>query len=767
MRVFISYSHQDKAALDRLHVHLKNLLRQSHIETWYDRDILAGSELDAEIERELEAADLFLLMISSDFIASDYCVEREMKRALERQANGNARVVPIIVGECDWKAMSELRQIKAVPSDGKAISEWANSEAAYVDVVQELRRIIETEKPPAPAGKAATASFHIPDFFVKREPLNKNISEFLDQVAEKNIAVVSGPSGSGKTTTSVKVCMNNKWRYHFLESEFKREPDCGPFDVVIIDNLFSTGNNESDVQWMSRIDSRRIIVTTCKPGAYEFLSTTISESNVNIKEFLVYGLPEELFAEALYKVCCQQKFTYCDQFAYALFRHTGGLPIAIYLVYELASNVQIDGKTLSSLSDYCSIDKLANQLRTRLAREDSDLYEAMFALANVPRFALSTSGLARILDWTRKKANCVVNSLITSGLARYALPSSESDYAIRIHDILADCFAAKESESAKVLEMKIAHCAYWEDDFASESPVTMLDSLVVSSELLFSGHGSEISDKSLPKISEKSFIDGLNVMVSMSNIIHRIVAQTNNMESFPQFSDWISKYVRDNYRCMTCSTVIPLALFCLRLPKPDEAIGEAFSLFWSSCAIDDPTIVAPAVAVSALHLGVEEKDRFRSALERIGNWRMDQRELVAAALANALARFGDHEYATYFVSGHNTGGIDCSEALAGILLALEQRGDAEKIKLFKYYHSWRCHDIDPVTAAFLRGRIGGGIGTERFGEYIEINMDRVVLLAKLFSHSEFEIYAESLLRKSNVISKSPSKHRVELNWIYP
>lgn len=145
MRAFISYSHNDKAALDRLHVHLKNLTRAGHIETWYDRDILAGSGLDAEIARELDAADLFLLLVSPDFIASDYCVEREMKRALERHAAGEARVVPIILEECDWKAMGELRQLKAVPTDGKAISEWANSNTAYLNVVQELRRIIEAE----------------------------------------------------------------------------------------------------------------------------------------------------------------------------------------------------------------------------------------------------------------------------------------------------------------------------------------------------------------------------------------------------------------------------------------------------------------------------------------------------------------------------------------------------------------------------------------------------------------------------------------------
>lgn len=184
MRAFISYSHHDKAALERLHVHLKNLTRGGHIETWYDRDILAGSDLDAEIERELEAADLFLLLVSPDFIASDYCVEREMARALERHSTGKARVVPIIVEECDWKAMGELRQLKAVPTDGKAISEWANANTAYLNVVQELRRIIDAEGQPAAAAKAAPEPAamrpSLPRYRAKRQFDQIDRAEFRD-----------------------------------------------------------------------------------------------------------------------------------------------------------------------------------------------------------------------------------------------------------------------------------------------------------------------------------------------------------------------------------------------------------------------------------------------------------------------------------------------------------------------------------------------------------------------------------------------------------
>ncbi|MEE4538277.1 MAG: toll/interleukin-1 receptor domain-containing protein [Erythrobacter sp.] len=153
MKAFISYSHQDSHALERLHVHLASLKREGRIEAWYDRDILAGDELDAEIAEQLESCELFLLLVSPDFLASNYCVETEMNRALERHDARQARVVPIIIEPCDW-ASSRLRALKALPRDGKPISEWTNKNTAYLDVIQELRRIL-THEPPANSSRAA------------------------------------------------------------------------------------------------------------------------------------------------------------------------------------------------------------------------------------------------------------------------------------------------------------------------------------------------------------------------------------------------------------------------------------------------------------------------------------------------------------------------------------------------------------------------------------------------------------------------------------
>jgi len=185
MRAFISYSHHDASALDRLHVHLANLQREGRIETWYDREILAGDVLDDEISQELEAADLFLLLVSPDFIASNYCVEREMQRALERHDAGEARVVPIIVEPCDWAAMPQLRRLKAVPKDGNPISEWANANNAYLNVVQEIRRIVDAGEAvaPVPANNEpapAAQQQGVPRYRVQRDFDEIDRSEYRD-----------------------------------------------------------------------------------------------------------------------------------------------------------------------------------------------------------------------------------------------------------------------------------------------------------------------------------------------------------------------------------------------------------------------------------------------------------------------------------------------------------------------------------------------------------------------------------------------------------
>ncbi len=141
VKAFISYSHRDDWALDRLHTHFAMLRREGQITEWYDRNILAGKDIDHEISEQLESCALFLPLVSPDFLASTYCYEREMTRALVLHNAGEIRIVPIIVEPCDWKA-SPLGRLKALPRDSKPIVNWPNQNEAFLDIVSELRRVL-------------------------------------------------------------------------------------------------------------------------------------------------------------------------------------------------------------------------------------------------------------------------------------------------------------------------------------------------------------------------------------------------------------------------------------------------------------------------------------------------------------------------------------------------------------------------------------------------------------------------------------------------
>jgi hypothetical protein len=141
--VFFSYSHKDEALRDKLATHLKLLERQGVIQQWHDRQILAGTEWKGEIDGNLEAAQIILLLISADFLASDYCYDLEMGRALERHDARESRVIPIVLRPVDnlWKA--PFGKLQALPTDGKAVTLWDNQDAAFADVAKGIRLAAE------------------------------------------------------------------------------------------------------------------------------------------------------------------------------------------------------------------------------------------------------------------------------------------------------------------------------------------------------------------------------------------------------------------------------------------------------------------------------------------------------------------------------------------------------------------------------------------------------------------------------------------------
>jgi hypothetical protein len=136
--LFFSYSHLDESLRDQLETHLSSLRRQGTISSWHDRRITAGTEFGGAIDSNLDLADVILLLISPDFIASDYCYEREMSRALERHQKGEARVIPVILRPCDWHGLP-FGKLLATPKDGRPVTMWPNIDEAFLDIVNAIK----------------------------------------------------------------------------------------------------------------------------------------------------------------------------------------------------------------------------------------------------------------------------------------------------------------------------------------------------------------------------------------------------------------------------------------------------------------------------------------------------------------------------------------------------------------------------------------------------------------------------------------------------
>jgi hypothetical protein len=141
LKLFISYCHQDEKYKDQLMNHLSSLKRRNIIKEWHDRKLIAGEEWDKIIKQELLDSDIILLLISSEFIASNYCYDIEIKKAMELHEEGEAKVIPIIVRPCDWKELP-FSKIQGLPKDAKALSTWSDIDEGYLNIIEGIKNSI-------------------------------------------------------------------------------------------------------------------------------------------------------------------------------------------------------------------------------------------------------------------------------------------------------------------------------------------------------------------------------------------------------------------------------------------------------------------------------------------------------------------------------------------------------------------------------------------------------------------------------------------------
>jgi hypothetical protein len=198
-KIFISYSHRDEEFKDDLQIGLATLKNNGYIEAWDDRAIMAGDEWDHEIKDALYKADIILLLVSPNFLASRYVREQEIKVAMERHHNpeDSAIVVPIIIRPSDWKD-NAFSRLQALPKNSKPVTTWSNYDEAMLDVVSGIKKLV-MRKPVSKTPKAPPSDTSFPPS--TSSPLvssNLDINELKDLI------------GDGKTKKVIDILLANQ-----------------------------------------------------------------------------------------------------------------------------------------------------------------------------------------------------------------------------------------------------------------------------------------------------------------------------------------------------------------------------------------------------------------------------------------------------------------------------------------------------------------------------------------------------------------------------
>ncbi|HET9408807.1 MAG TPA: TIR domain-containing protein [Candidatus Sulfotelmatobacter sp.] len=142
IEIVFSYSHKDETLRDELEKHLSVLNRSGIVSGWHDRRITGGTEWEPKIDEHLATADVILLLVSPDFIASDYCYDKEMKLAIERHEHREARVIPVILRPCDWRG-APFGKLQGLPKDMRPVTSWSSQDEAFTDVAIGIRKVAE------------------------------------------------------------------------------------------------------------------------------------------------------------------------------------------------------------------------------------------------------------------------------------------------------------------------------------------------------------------------------------------------------------------------------------------------------------------------------------------------------------------------------------------------------------------------------------------------------------------------------------------------
>ncbi len=223
VEIFCCYAREDQSLLLKLRTHLALLEREGFLNVWHDADISPGTEWEEEINKHLNTAHIILLLISPDFMTSEYCYSKEMKQAMKRHESGEARVIPLLLRPGIWQE-SPFAKLQVLPNNARAVTEWRNRDKAFSAIAQGIEQVAKeqltkqsmaqspstTNTTGLPSMSVARTVRHdwgeapdVPVFFGRTKELI-SLEQWLTSDRCRLVAIV-GMKGIGKTRLSLKL----------------------------------------------------------------------------------------------------------------------------------------------------------------------------------------------------------------------------------------------------------------------------------------------------------------------------------------------------------------------------------------------------------------------------------------------------------------------------------------------------------------------------------------------------------------------------------
>jgi TPR repeat protein len=237
LKVFISYSSKDDEFRSQLEAHLAVLRRQGMIDDWHFRKILPGDEWEKEISEELDHANIVLLLVSADFLASDYCYDIEMRRALERHDSGTARVMPIIVRAVDWRS-APFSKLQTLPTDAVPVAEWTSPDRAWLTVTDAIRELSKKLRAEAAPSRAPLTPSDV-------EPSTATVGT-EDLAAAESVVKRGAEAGNADAAIALGALLDSRGEAAGAEQWYRRAAEGGNRDAAsnLGELLLRTGREE-------------------------------------------------------------------------------------------------------------------------------------------------------------------------------------------------------------------------------------------------------------------------------------------------------------------------------------------------------------------------------------------------------------------------------------------------------------------------------------------------------------------------------------------